>query len=321
MNWIVKAFVQKALSFFPRSHQLNYLIQRYISVGKMLPESFVTDRLQHAQKHILYLNTYGNINPENTHILETGTGWYPLVPVALFLSGFNHIETTDIRRLCNRASLNQTLESFIALHQKKTIESHIPYYCHERIQFLKKALVAKSLEDKLQILRIKLTICDVTDIPITSSSKDLLISNNTLQFLHEDSLPGYFQELKRISKPGSVLSMSVDFTDEYSHFDQSVSPFNFLRYSECSWKLISSPLYRPSRLRYADFRDQFSHRFQIIQEEILRDSAENFSGIKINKMFLKYPHDELRIKLVHFVCLHPIPSDLEKGTDPELPSH
>ncbi len=300
MNWILKAAIQKTLSLLPCSFQINYLIQRHITVGKILPLHFVEDRLRHAQKHTTAWKQFGCLRLEETAVMETGTGWYPIVPVAMFLLGFQSIATIDIRKLCNAASVQQTLLAIFGLHQQNRLAYFLPEYNPERINILKKALKEKNSEDMLRLLSIQQIVSEVIDIPITSGGRDLLISNNTLQFIPTESLPGYFAEIQRIARKGAVFSMAVDFTDEYSHADPAIGPFHFLRYSDRFWELISSPLYAPNRLRYSDFRRFFSQGMEILSEEVRHSKPETLDKIKIDSRFSGYDRTDLMISHAHF---------------------
>lgn len=94
-TWILKAIVQKTISFLPYKHQINYFFQRYVTKGVLLNNSYFTDRLVHANKHLRFFEQYSHIATPST-TLELGTGWYPVVPISLFLNGSDTIYTVDI---------------------------------------------------------------------------------------------------------------------------------------------------------------------------------------------------------------------------------
>lgn len=45
--------------------------------------------------------------------LEIGTGWYPVVPIALFLSGADRICTIDISPLMTHANILTTIDRYL----------------------------------------------------------------------------------------------------------------------------------------------------------------------------------------------------------------
>lgn len=301
MHWFIKAAVQKVLSILPWKYGINYLIQKYITVGKALPAHFVEDRLMHARKHATAWKQFGNIEVANTHVMETGTGWYPIVPVAMFLLGFRSVVTTDVRKLLHLSSVKKTLHAILLLHRENKLALLLPDYQPERIGALKNALQKKSTEEILRSLSIRQIVSDIDHIPIPSGCIDLLISNNTLQFIPATLLPGYLTELQRIASDGAVFSMAIDFTDEFSHSDPSIGSLHFLRYSDRVWNLFSSPLYAPNRLRYSDFRGFFSNGPEILSEEVGRIKPEAIGDLKISKRFADYDNADLLISHAHFV--------------------
>jgi len=110
-KWILKAIVQKTISFLPFKHQINLLFQKYVTKGVYLSDEYFEDRLIHAANHLkAYKNLSGNLIPERT--LELGTGWYPVVPFMLYLCGSKEIHSIDIASLTNKERLITTLRKF-----------------------------------------------------------------------------------------------------------------------------------------------------------------------------------------------------------------
>jgi len=302
MTWLYKALIQKFISFLPYSHRINYLLQRYLTVGKELHHSFVIDKLNHAQKHIKSFAEFGNTSLEKAKILEIGTGWYPIVPIVFYLSGSNNIETTDIRKLYCKKSIDQALRSIIKLFNENSIRELIPKYQEDRIETLKLALNQKRIHSKFDLLKIKSTIYKSSDYAISSKSKDFIVSNNTIQYIKKTDMIPLFSELARIGESGSVLSLAIDFTDEFSHFDRSISNFNFLKFSERKWKRITWRSYSVNRLRYTDIKKHIVNHFHLRSEEIINGKTQELEEVSIHKQFSQYNTEELLVKHVHIVA-------------------
>ena len=116
-KWIMKAIVQKVVSHLPAAHKINYLVHKHITIGKELSEDFFLDRLSHFTNHYQFLKKYhANPGPE-LNVLELGTGWHPIVPVAFFLSGHTDIITIDIRPQLYPEMVQQTLNWFLKLNE------------------------------------------------------------------------------------------------------------------------------------------------------------------------------------------------------------
>src|ERR1051325_10025252 len=103
-KWILKAIVQKTISFLPFKHRINFLFQKYVTKGVFLTEVYFEDRLTHAVNH---LKGYQKLSDKKVpaKALELGTGWYPVVPITLFLCGADEIHSIDIAELTNKTFL------------------------------------------------------------------------------------------------------------------------------------------------------------------------------------------------------------------------
>ncbi len=303
MKWILKAAAQKVISYLPGAHRFNFLLQRYVTVGKELSDAFVEDRLMHAHRHGQAFERFHRRPLGEIEILEIGTGWYPIVPIALFLMGANAIETTDIRQLYNRTALAQALRAVLRLHAQDRLRALLLTYDANRIAQLKQALQATSTRTALALLQIQGTICRYDQMPIVANGKDLVISNNTLQYFPVARLDPFFMELKRLCKPGAILSLSIDLTDEFAQFDASIGPFNFYKYSERRWRIITSRLGRLNRLRRNDYAALLeNHRFQILEAEFVEVDAQALQSIRPAPHFDLYTHEDLRITHARWVA-------------------
>ena len=107
-KWVLKALVQKAISFLRYKHKINYLFQKYVTKGVQLSEYYFEDRLEHLRQHSSFYSKYkGKLN--DIKMLELGTGWYPVIPLGFFLSGAQQIYTVDITPLMDKQKVEITL--------------------------------------------------------------------------------------------------------------------------------------------------------------------------------------------------------------------
>ena len=107
--WVLKAIIQKTISFLPFSNSINYLFQKYVTKGVYLTDSYFYDKLKHASEHIDSYKKHTGIEVAETSI-EIGTGWYPVVPIALFLCGAQKIYSIDISSLTSRERIVTTID-------------------------------------------------------------------------------------------------------------------------------------------------------------------------------------------------------------------
>jgi len=112
-------------------------------------------------------------------------------------------------------------------------------------------------------------------------------------------------ECRRLLKRGGVPQPRVGLEDHYSHFDRSLSDFNFLKFGDRSWRLPNPSLQYQSRLRYPDYlRLLRESGFELLRERTSRVSdaeLERLRGLKLAQRFRGYSPDELAVKgLVFF---------------------
>jgi predicted SAM-dependent methyltransferase len=63
---------------------------------------------------------------------------------------------------------------------------------------------------------------DVSCSGLADNSLDACISTSTLEHIPVDSLSAILKELRRVLKPGGVISAVVDYSDHYSHTDKKI---------------------------------------------------------------------------------------------------
>ncbi len=115
MNWKVKAVVQKAVSYMPYKKRINYMMQKYITKGVHLSDEYFLDRLTHASHHIQAFKkwTASEVDIPRT-TFELGSGWYPVVPLSMYLCGAENISTIDIDMHTSKEKINTTIDNKMA---------------------------------------------------------------------------------------------------------------------------------------------------------------------------------------------------------------
>src|SRR6266852_9063248 len=94
--------------------------------------------------------------------------------------------------------------------------------------------------------------------------------------------------------PASHVWMSL--IDQYSYFDRSITPFNFLKYPARRWKHLNSPLTWQNRLRISDYRRLFDRAgFQIANETNTLGAAADLEKIQLASEFRGYAKEDLLV--------------------------
>lgn len=254
-KWILKAIVQKLISYTPFPHQLNFFFQKYITKGVYLTDEYFYDRLAHAAQHIGYYKQYSGLEYPSRS-LEIGTGWYPVVPISLFLIGGEQIYSIDISSLITKERLATTLQKVVQSDQDQTLHQYIRPL-PERIaalQALLQTIDQRTLEDCLSQLNIQYLIEDARKISLADNSIDMISSNNTFEHIYPDLLWLILSEFQRVvKKPGGLMSHFIDMSDHFAHFDRSITIYNFLRFSDTTWASIDNSIQPQSRLRFPEY--------------------------------------------------------------------
>jgi len=303
-KWILKAIVQKTISFLPFSRDINYFFQKYVTKGVYLTDEYFYDRLEHARAHLDAFRKYSN-RPLPSSILEIGTGWYPIVPVSFFLAGTEKIYSVDISFLISKQRLHTTLRRLAECHQADLLKNHIQVL-PERVSVMMDLLEQYdqlSLEEILNQLQIHYLVEDATRLSLPDQSIDLVNSNNTFEHIYPDTLVSILQQFKRvIRKDGGVMSHFIDMSDHFAHFDRSINIYNFLRFTDRQWKWIDNSIQPQNRLRIYDYKQIYSDLDISIDGESSRagDPAA-LSTIPLAPEFSGQPLEEVAISHCHFI--------------------
>ena len=238
-------------------------------------------------------------------VLELGTGWHAVFPVAMFLAGAEEIWTWDIERLLTRHRLQQALNHFLSRDRNNRLSELFPQARPERVAQLS-AAAARDWSDPYALLRqlnVRAMVGDARHSGLPEGTIDLIASTVVLEYISRDVLLGLLCEFRRAAAPHGVMSHEVDMIDQYSFFDSSITPFNFLRFSDRAWRLINNPLIPLNRLRVSDFRECFREAgFAVVEEEVTPGDPEALASIRLAPRFARCDPSDLLVLKAWFVA-------------------
>ena len=292
-KWILKAIVQKTISFLPYKHRINYLFQKYVTRGVELSDAYFEDRLQHFQNHRQFQLKYkGNV--EGIKVLELGTGWYPVIPIGFFLSGAERIYTVDISELTDKAKIVETIGRFLEQEKSGGLKE-LGNLQEARLSELKAIINLQeelSLSEILDKLHIEYLVADARNLPLASDMIDLVTSNNTFEHVYPKILSEILLEFKRVVKPDGLMSHFIDMSDHFAHLDQQITIYNFLRFSEEQWQWIDNTIQPQNRWRITHYRDLYKNLDIPLTEELNREGSQQ----EVLSIPLAPPFSELSTK-------------------------
>ncbi len=208
-NWKLKATLQKSISVMPMSREINHAFQKYVTKGVELSDDYFYDRLNHASDHIkAYQRVFDLKKLEFS--LELGTGWYPIVPIALFLCGVKDIYTIDIENLTNKGNFRKTIQRFIEAKNFKTLISFIPYR-EDKMRFLEglnENYDTLTFEKILHLFNIHLLVGDARALKLKDQTMNLIHSNNTFEHINPEILSQILIEFKRVLNRSAISRIS-----------------------------------------------------------------------------------------------------------------
>jgi hypothetical protein len=303
-KWIQKAIVQKLISYLPLSHKINYIFQKHVTRGVHLDDEYFYDRLLHAKEHLnAYQKFSGKNIPEKS--LEIGTGWYPIVPVAFFLSGVSTVYSVDIRFLTSTDRMQTTLNRFVDCRKAGKLKEYIDFL-PERFETIMKIVDNPhdyTLNTILELLNIRYLIEDARKLSLPDISIDLVNSNNTFEHIYPEILIPILHEFKRVAKKNDgVMSHFIDMTDHFAHFDKSITIYNFLRFTDKQWQWIDNSIQPQSRARIYDYRKIFRDiGLPITEEHVRKGNQDELSTVPLSEKFSKESMDQVAISHCHFI--------------------
>jgi hypothetical protein len=303
-KWKQKAIVQKTISFLPFGNKINYLFQKYVTKGVYLNDEYFYDRLGHATAHLAAFSKHCN-KAVPLSSLEIGTGWYPIVPLAFFLSGTDKIYSVDISMLTNKDRLKTTFGRFqecINADKLKDYINPLP----ERLEIFKdiyKNFESLSFEEILKKINLTYLIEDARNLSLPDNSVELVNSNNTFEHIYPNILRPILKDFTRVlNKEKGIMSHFIDMSDHFAHFDKSINIYNFLQFSDSQWAWIDNSIQPQNRLRYQDYLIMYKELLVPVTEFSIRTgNLQELSTIKLDKKYSSAKPEDLAISHCHLI--------------------
>lgn len=268
MHWKLKSRVQNAVAALPSglSYQVYYFLQRrFGGYRDPTPEKRLVAGVEIATR----IRRHGGA-VAGASFLEVGTGHQVNVPLALWLCGAREVVTVDLHRYL-KAELVRGDVAWIAGHQARVAAlfgplAHTPQFA-ERLERLA-GWTALDLDALLGMMNVRyLAPADATRLSLRDAAVDYHVSFTTLEHIPPAVLAAILREGRRVVRPGGLFVHYVDFSDHFSHSDKTISPVNFLQFSEREWLRLGGNRYMyQNRLRVDDF-------MALLRETGLRDIA------------------------------------------------
>lgn len=296
-SWKLKTAVQRLISCMPKSYYWNGLLQKYVTKGYFVSDRVFEGKLKLCGKHLEFYRKF-SLNPKkHFEAFELGAGAWPIIPIGLYLCGAERIITYDLHPVLENDTLESVLKHFEKYIESKKIYEILPGAHKDRVKTLKEAISNKKWDtpkDFLNQLNIDARKGDARRTDVDNSSKDLIFSTVVLEHIDRDIILDLYKEFRRIAKPDAIMSHYIGLEDQYCGFDSSITPFNFLRYSDKQWSRYNNPMIPLTRLRLTDHRALVEESgFELLHEESILGDPEDLKSVPLADKFEGYPVEDL----------------------------
>lgn len=295
-KWVLKAIVQKGISYLPNPERVNLFFQKHVTKGVELNDEHFGYKSTHAYDHIKHFRDLGKTSAD-TEILELGTGWYPIIPAFMFLTESGRVTSVDIMSWMTKESQVVAFEKILEWREAGKLDQFNELIIQERWQEMLDVISNPqnySKESIDELLGLTPLIQDARNMDLADGSFDLICSNNTFEHVYPDVLKGILKEFKRVIRKGGVMSHFIDMSDHFAHFDNSITIYNFLKYSEKQWKRIDNSVQPQNRLRLVQYKEMYQDLGIPITEEHVRPvDSSVLEGQEIHTELQVYSQEEL----------------------------
>jgi len=268
MNWRNKARLAKAISLLPdgiSSSAYYFMQRRFGGLRSASPD----DHLQGAVTIVESIRRHGRELRGGETFLELGTGRSLALPIALWLCGASRIITVDRNPYLKSELVFEELS--YSRNQQETLKRVFSPYNQERLfneRFESLTKFKGGLTDLLSLLNVcYLAPVDAAHLDLPSESVDFHFSFGVIEHVDSRLLDGIFFESRRVLKHDGLAVHYATLADLFSGIDHSISPVNFLQFSQEEWDSIAGNRYMyHNRMRVDDLRGLFERTgFRILE--------------------------------------------------------
>jgi hypothetical protein len=298
-NWKLKSAVHRTVSCLPRSHWWNALLQRHVTRGYFASPATFAAKLGCCRRHLYHLRRFSGQPVSRFSALELGTGSWPIVPIGLFLCGAEKIWSYDLIPVLEPATLRHTLGQFSAAIRDGSLPRLLPELEPDRMAQLAGVIEHAGTGTPAEILaqlHIHVRIGDAQHTDLSAQAVPLVFSTVVFEHIPREVLGGLLTEFRRVLTPDGVMSHQIGLADQFASFDRSITPYNFLRYTERQWRWLNSPMIPQTRLRLADHRALYrDNGFDVVHEENVTGSPADLQSVPLAPPFRSHAFADLLV--------------------------
>jgi hypothetical protein len=265
IDWRMKALAYRAFDTMPLGRQTYYLTQKHVTktVPRVLSPTAETG-FCFSRHFATFRRQFGDIS--GARYFEFGAGWDLYSNLVQWCLGVNRQIVVDRSSWLRPENFNVVARHLAA--DPPAGHVRLPTTMLSANRFEKELLAIYGIDYRAP--------ADATQTRLPDQSIDLVATTSVLEHIPGAPLSAIMKEIHRLCHSGSVVSHAVDYSDHYSHSDAAITPYNFLQFSEQTWRRFNPDIHYQNRWRHARYRQLFRDTgFEIIHEEtVIPDDAE-----------------------------------------------
>ena len=292
MNFKIKCQIQKIISLLPNNEKVAYYFSRYISKNLTPNNNRFLLKVNEGFNHLQNFNQFNQLENNTFNYFEFGAGYTLTIPIVISRMGYK-VNCIDIRKLVVPELIYDSINKF------KLNENKLPTFVNALPSDIDKS--KNVLTNIHEFFNIKYHApLDARNTGFAENQFDFISSTLTLNFITKSDVKKILEECYKILKKGAVMSVTIDYQDNWSYVDSNISGYNFLTFSEQEWKKYNPSINYQNRLRHKDFLTLFTEiGFTVVKEKTRDPKAEDIEKLKslnIHSDFKNYSLEELGIK-------------------------
>jgi hypothetical protein len=295
-KWAVKAVIQKAISLLPDAQRANYLFQDRVTRSTTLKRTAYEQRLHWAGDHLAALRRLSPERSQGFTAVELGSGWYPIVPICLFLGGADRVWLVDLEDLGRDELAVQAVDAVLASVEDGEAADALGPVDPERVDRLRAAgasIAGRGRHAALGDLGLRVSPGDARTFD-AAEEPDLICSNTVLEHIPATVLEGILARFRDLAGPGTVMSHLVDHCDHYAYVDPGLSVYHFLRYTDRTWSIIDNSIQPMNRLRASEYRAIYERLgIELTEEHLTAADGRNLIGEPLAERFRRMDPDDV----------------------------
>jgi hypothetical protein len=304
-SWLLKTAAQRVFSWLPNPHFWNGLLQGGFTKSTSLSRTTFEGKVAECNRHLqAFWSHQGAKSDFTAH--ELGTGWFPIIPIGLYLCGAREIWTSDIAGFLRPSAVKRVIEYYDFCAEEGLLEKILPGFRADRLKALSNLqpfILSEQPANFLARLNLHVLVGPAQAALVPNGSVNFFLSSGVLEYIPPPALREILLDAHRIAAPGAIMSHRINLADAFSYFDRHITPFNFLRYSQEQWRWLDSPLITQNRLRISDYRALLAGMgFEILEEDSIFGSQEDLARIKLSPQFQRYKREDLLVIHSFFTC-------------------